>query len=667
LPVLDVLRENFPRAEITVMVGPRAKEVFESSRSINKLIVYDKYMPLRQKIKLFFELKRRSFDAVIDLRNTLYGALLPARFRTSPLLIIPKNLRHMKDRNLYRLYRALKMRPPAVHTAQNRSLHISREDEDYINGLLSRNNIGADDKVVIVAPVARGANRRWEKENFSRLCELLSRDYKVILAGTEADKPVAGYIRGNCGDNVFDFSGLTNLRQLGSLMRRSSLLIVCDTGVSHLASYMDTPVILLAGAGDERKYGPWTRKKSVIISRKLFCRPCEKAQCGFGTVKCLKLIKPEEVLRAAKDILGSARPPAAPGAGRASGARIPPDFKRILVVRTDRIGDVLLSTPVIESLRKSYPNAYIAAMVSPYAKDIVEGNPYLDDVIIYDKEGRHKSWKRTLEFGFRLRERKFDLALVLHPTNRAHLVSFLAGIPRRVGYGRKSGFLLTDKIKHDKQRGEKHESEYALDLVRHLGLDPHGKAPFMPLKAESEKWTEELFKLEGVKRSDKLLAIHPAASCPSKIWPNERFAAAADRLAEKYGFKVLILCGPKDTALAEDMRKRMTCQAVNLAGKNSVSQLASVLKRCSLFISNDSGPVHIAAALGVPVISIFGRNQKGLSPRRWGPVADKLSRALHKDIGCVECLAHNCVKGFACLKAITVDDVVNAAEELLKC
>jgi heptosyltransferase-2 len=181
---------------------------------------------------------------------------------------------------------------------------------------------------------------------------------------------------------------------------------------------------------------------------------------------------------------------------------------------------------------------------------------------------------------------------------------------------------------------------------------------------ESEEWLERMLAQEGIKNSDRLLAIHPGASCPSKIWPSERFAEAADRLIDKYGFKVLIIAGPKDIALADNLIKHMTHPAVNLAGKTSVSQLASVLKRCQLFISNDSGPVHIASAVGTPVISIFGRNQKGLSPLRWGPVGKK-DRILHKEIGCVQCLAHNCVKAFACLKAITADDVLSIADEIL--
>jgi len=127
----------------------------------------------------------------------------------------------------------------------------------------------------------------------------------------------------------------------------------------------------------------------------------------------------------------------------------------------------------------------------------------------------------------------------------------------------------------------------------------------------------------------------------------------------------LVIAGPKDISLADNVLKHMHQSACNLAGKISVSQLASILKRCQLFISNDSGPVHIASAVGTPVISIFGRNQKGLSPNRWGPVGKK-DKILHKEVGCIECLAHNCNKEFACLKAITVDDVLKVADEILK-
>lgn len=638
------------------MAGPLAKEIFEGNPFIHKFIVYDKYAPLPGQIKLFFALRKEGFDLVVDLRNTLFGALLPAHFRISPFLRLPGSIRHKKEQYLYRMQKAVGMKDMPVNAITGKCLFINRHDIDYVSGLLEKNNIKQDDKIVVIAPAAGGANRRWEKEKFAQVAGRLGKDYKVVLVGRDSDKPVAQYICASCKTNVFDFSGLTTLKQLAYLIQKASLVIVCDTGVLQLASYLDVPILALFGASDERKFGPWSHKK-VIISRELFCRRCEEAQCRFGSVDCMRLIKTEDVLKQAENILSGSSDLQAPSQKY--------NFKRVLIVRTDRIGDVLLSTPVIRALRNAYPNAYIAMMVSPYAKDIIDGNPDLDEVIIYDKDGKHKSWQRTLKFASRLKKKRFDLALVLHPTNRVHLATFFAAISRRVGYDRKMGFLLTDRIKHTKQLGQKHELEYNLDLLRYLDIQPKDKSLYIPIKKESEEWTDELFKEVGVGKADKLLAIHPSASCPSKIWPAERFSKLADKLAEKYGFKVLIISGPKDIVSAKVVSENMRHTAVYLGGRTSVSQLASILKRCRMFISNDSGPVHIASAVGTPVISIFGRNQKGLSPRRWGPVG-KEDKVLHKEVGCIECLAHNCVKSFACLKAITVDDVMNAADSVLK-
>lgn len=668
LPVLDTLRANFPHAEITVVAGPRPKEIFLDNPAINELIIFDKYSGLTDKKNLFNKLKKQHFDMVVDLRNSFLGAILPAKYKISPFLPVPKNLRHMKERHLYKTERlisqAVGLKPPAclsgrqaVSKVQGNSLRIKREDEEYVNNILQESGVTGRDKIIVVAPGARSHIKRWPQEKFAQLVPALIKEFgvKVILTGDKEDSAIAKYIAERARDNVLDLSGKTNLAQLAILLKKCRLIISNDSAILHLASYLNIPIVAIFGPTSEIKYGPWSQV-CRIVKRDIFCRPCEKAQCAFGTLKCMQIIRVEDVLKQARSLLTEGMPEVT--------GKIP-DFKRILIVRTDRIGDVLLSTPVIKALRDNYPHAYIAMMVSPYGKAIVEDNPYLDEVIIYDKDSKHKSWPRSIKFARNLAKKKFDVAIILHPTNRAHLVVFFSGIRRRVGYNRKHGFLLTDKIKHTKHLGEKHESEYALDLVRYLGIQAQNKDIFLALKPESEIWAEELLESRGIKKADKLLAIHPGASSPSKIWPNERFAEAADRLVKKYGFKVFVIAGPKDTALAQGVIKHMHEPAIDISGRTSVSQLASLLRRCSLFISNDSGPVHIASSVGIPVISIFGRSQKGLGPLRWGPTAKK-SRVIHKNVGCIECLAHNCVKEFACLKAITVNDIIDAADSLLK-
>jgi heptosyltransferase-2 len=658
LPALDMLRSALPGAEITVVCGRRPAEIFANNPLVGRLIIYDKKAKFSARWKLLQQLRREKFDLCVDLRNSLFGFACGAKYRPPFFLAVPGRIRHMRQRHLFRAARSLPGPAPEGNAARN-SLFTRPEEEEGINQLLKESGISAQEKICLLAPGARSHIKRWPQDNFLRLAEMLAKEFsfKIVLAGDKDDIAVCRHIAQGSRVQPLDLSGRTSLAELACLLRRATLAVVNDSAVLHLASYVNTPIAAIFGPTNELKYGPWA-DKSAVVKKDIFCRPCAKAQCRFGTLACMHIIKPDDVLREIKEIFSSTihHPP----------STIHPigNFNRILIVRTDRVGDVILSTPIIRALRAAYPDAYIAMMVSPYAAEAVEGNPFLDEAIIYDKDGKHKSWLRSAKFSRRLKKKRFDLALVLHPTNRVHLLTFFAGIKKRIGYNRKLGFLLTGRLEHKKQLGEKHESEYVLDFARYLGIEPEDKSLFMPVKEEARRWRDEFFSAQGIAVRDKLLAVHPGASCPSKLWPAERFAAAADALAEKYGFKVLIIAGPKDVAVADAMQAKMRFTSLNLAGKTSLSQLAAVLERCGLLISNDSGPVHVAAALGTPVVAVFGRSQKGLSPKRWGPLGGK-SKVVQKNIGCLECLAHRCEKGFACLEAISVEDVLSAAEEIL--
>lgn len=341
------------------------------------------------------------------------------------------------------------------------------------------------------------------------------------------------------------------------------------------------------------------------------------------------------------------------------------NYNRILVVRTDRIGDVMLSTPVAMALRSAYPKSFIAMMVAPEAKDIIEGNPYLDEAIIFDKKGAHKGFFRTFKFIREIKNRNFDLAVILHTTNRINLITFFAGIKKRIGYDRRLGFLLTDRLKDIKYLGEKHELEYNLDVIRALGIAPKNPKPFIPIRQAAEKYIEDILNKNNITRNDRIVILNPSASCISKRWPQERFSELAGELIRQFSVKIIIVSSQDQKNIADAVTNNIKDKALNLAGLTSIAQLAGLLKRAKLFISNDSGPVHIAAALDIPVISIFGRRQPGLGHKRWGPLGLK-AKFLHKDVGCVECLAHNCIKEFTCLKAITVDDVIKAARQFLE-
>ncbi|MFH1198781.1 MAG: lipopolysaccharide heptosyltransferase II [Candidatus Omnitrophota bacterium] len=665
LPVLDALRANYPDSEITCITGSRPKGIFENNPAFKKVIVYDKKIGFKATFDLVRQLSREKFDAVIDLRNSFFGVFVPAKYKISPFAFIPGKIKHMRDRHLYRLKSTglkvcehVSLRASVSERSNLLSLPIGQEDDNYVDKFLKDSGISNQDKIVIISAGARSHIKRWSGDGFLELISELVEDFgvKVILVGDKDDIPMAKYICPSPEIGVFNLTGKTTLKQLAALLKRATCVISNDSAIMHLSSYLNIPTVAIFGPTNEEKYGPWP-DVHYVVKKNIFCRPCEQAQCRFFSLQCMQFIKVEDVLREVRKILETTdhRPQTTDHRN---------DLERILVVRTDRIGDVLLSTPVIKALRDRFSHAYIAMMVSPSAKDVVEGNPYLDEVIVYDKDGKHNSWARSLKFAHNLKKKRFDLAIILHPTNRVHLITFFARVPRRVGYNRKLPFLLTDRIEHSKQLGEKHELEYNLDLLDYLGVEAQNKNLFMPIREDSEKYIDNLFRMEGFKNTDKLLAIHPAASCVSKIWPEERFAEVARKLALKYGFKIVIVAGSKDMARAKNVAKIIGQPVSNFAGRISVSQLASLLKRCKLLISNDSGPVHIACAVGTPVISIFGRAQMGLSPKRWGPVGEN-AKILHKPVGCIECLAHNCVKDFACLKAITVEDVLSAADSII--
>jgi heptosyltransferase-2 len=322
---------------------------------------------------------------------------------------------------------------------------------------------------------------------------------------------------------------------------------------------------------------------------------------------------------------------------------------------------VLLSTPVIEAARKANPKAYIAFMTRPFTKDIVIDNPYLDEVILYDKDGIHHSVFGTVLFAQGIKKMKFDMALILHPSNRANWIAFLSGIPVRVGHDKKSPWLLTNKLPYLNPQGLKHETEYILDVAAAAGINyPNLKPrPLMPVSRQAEDYIAKFLADNAVEDKDRLAAIHPSASCPSKTWPYDRFAKVADALIEQTGCKVII----EDVKFARNVQDNMKHKSIILQGA-SLQQAAALFKRCKFLISTDNGLAHIAAAVGTPCISIFGRKQAGLSPIRWKPLGQNVV-VLHKDVGCIDCLAHNCKKHFACLEAISVDEVLGAAKKFM--
>jgi heptosyltransferase-2 len=298
-------------------------------------------------------------------------------------------------------------------------------------------------------------------------------------------------------------------------------------------------------------------------------------------------------------------------------------FKNILVIRTDRMGDVVLTTPVLKALRVNFPGARISVMLQPAMKDLVDGNPFVDQVLVDDRRKRHKGARGFFRLVRDLRRQKFDTAFIFHTKRRTNLLAFLAGIPLRTGYrDRKWGVLLTRPFTDERPLGLKHEARYCMDIVERLGLETVQLRPFVPLDGRWEVWADRLWAANYSASSGKrVVAVHLGASDPSKCWPVDSYArvlAALRRQSACFEFILIGSAGVREPAAA--LKTRLDFSLLDLTGQTTVAQLASVLHRCRLLISNDSGPVHLADALGTPVISIFTRNQPGINPERWRPL-----------------------------------------------
>ncbi|MDP2654862.1 MAG: glycosyltransferase family 9 protein [Candidatus Omnitrophota bacterium] len=341
------------------------------------------------------------------------------------------------------------------------------------------------------------------------------------------------------------------------------------------------------------------------------------------------------------------------------------NLKNILVVRTDRMGDVVLTTPALRALRKAYPRARLSILVAPSTRELVQGHPDVDEVLLDDRKGRHAGlfgfWKLACE----LRSRKFDAAIIYHTKKRTNSLCFFAGIPLRTGFrNKKFGFLLTMPLADARHLGLKHEAQYCLDVLQGLGIPGGELSTFIPVQPESEKWADDFFRQEGLD-PQKTVALHPGSSDATRQWPVARFAELLDILGEKYGTAAIIIGADNVRPLAEQMRARVRSRTVDLSGRTTVGQMAGVLKRSRVLVSNDSGPVHVADALGTPVISIFTRNQPGINPERWKPLGPKSGIVVTPFLGQKSFGKKDAVES-AYLDLVPVSEVLEAVDGIFK-
>jgi len=291
---------------------------------------------------------------------------------------------------------------------------------------------------------------------------------------------------------------------------------------------------------------------------------------------------------------------------------------RILFARTDRLGETLLNLPAIAALKQTLPRASLTFLVHPELRSLMSSFPIINHVIPYPTVAFRAWWVRARRLGRLLSSHRFDIAVVSNPQKELHLAVWLAGIPCRVGYGRKWGWLLTHRLQDRKALGERHEVEYNLDLVRALGLPtsiPQWPAPRLD---HEQKEVLQLLSQEGVKTSEPLIVVHPWTSNPIKQWPLARFAELIRHLAGQLAIRVVVIGGVDERDQASAVLPA-GLPVIDLVGRLRLTQLAALFARARVLVSNDSGPVHLAAAVGTKTVVLFGASSPATGPRRWGP------------------------------------------------
>lgn len=331
----------------------------------------------------------------------------------------------------------------------------------------------------------------------------------------------------------------------------------------------------------------------------------------------------------------------------------------ILVLRLYFVGDVLLATPVLEALKRRFPAARLTVLVKQRAVEVLEGNPHVDEVMVYDAVKHYHSPRWVLRLARELRQRHFSLAVDLTGDHRSSWLLFASDPGFRVGLNHAGlGFLLDRRIDY---RSKGHVVDHLLTSVEPLGARSSDATPRIYLSESERAEAETLLAGAGFAPGTEVLALSPGANWRFRRWRPERFGELAARAAERTGVRSVVLGSADDAGLAGAVVAASSGAAVSLAGRTNLRGLAAVAGRARVFVGNDSGPMHVAASVGTPVVGLFGPN----TPERFGPRGAP-SRILRRDFECSPCSQRECVRpDEACMDAISVEEVMDATEQLL--
>lgn len=330
------------------------------------------------------------------------------------------------------------------------------------------------------------------------------------------------------------------------------------------------------------------------------------------------------------------------------------NVNKILIIKLRAIGDVLLSTPVIENLKTTFPHIQIDFIVEKFAGDVLKGNPWLTKIHTFSK-------KEETSFGLikKIRSERYDVVFDLFVNPRTALVTRLSGAKFRVGFPFR-GRTYAYNFLVPPRGGEVHNVDFNLDALRFFQIPIVTRNPFFPIDSEAKKFAELWLHETGLS-GKKIIAFNAGGGWITKKWRIEQFAQLADTIKKNFSCEILLFWGPGEFEEIEHLKMQMRHDCF-VVPKTSLKQMGALLLHCSALISNDSGPMHIAAAVGVPTLGIFGPT----NPYLQGPLGEKNMWIRNEKLDCLGCNLTVCKIGNLCMTELSVETVYTAFQQLLK-
>ena len=342
-------------------------------------------------------------------------------------------------------------------------------------------------------------------------------------------------------------------------------------------------------------------------------------------------------------------------------------MERLLVAQTGFLGDVVLTTPLLSTLRRALALESLTVLTTPQARPLVQDHPAVDKVLVDNKRGDDRGFFGLLQVARRLQRQRFTLAVAPHKSFRTALLLALAGIPHRVGFRQSPGWFLYHQIA--RRDTDRHEVERILCMMRAFGLEPEAcdRTPYVAYHSTAKTKAQRFLDEARIATSDPVFLVCPGSVWYTKRWTTAGYSTLVRSLARHYG-RVVLCGGPDDVPITQEIEQQaQVAGLLNLAGQTDLQTSMALIDRAQVVISNDSAPMHLAVARQVPVVAIFCATTPGLG---YGPYSDNAVIVEKKDVFCRPCRRHggpSCPRGTEeCMQLVTAQDVLAGVDRLLK-